>query len=197
MAITITQGSYLPTALATLATLVTDTSGPKIVKFDIDTTWLPATGLLNLSIQTAPDSTTQFTEVENITLSNPVTLYQSNATASMTSGSGVLTLTSAFATELIVGQRVVVVGAGAGGANLDTFVTVVTSPTSYTLSANAGTSVGPTATCYAGPPNEGNGSQPQVESVSFPTPYGFQVVAQVISGTLPPIALRWFETAVG
>lgn len=194
MAITITQGSYLPTALSTLATLVTDTSGPKIVKFDIDTTWLPATGLLNLSFQTAPDATTQFTEVENITISNPVTLYQSNATASMTSGSGVLTLTSAFGTALIVGQRVVVVGAGAGGANLDTFVTVVTSTTSYTLSANAGTTVS-AANCYAGPPNEGNGSEPQFESVVFSAPYGFQVVAQVISGTLPPIALRWFETA--
>ena len=88
-------------ALSTIYTIVTDTSGPKLCKFAIDTTWLPGGTVLNLSIQTTPNATTQYTEEKNRTLSNAVTLYQSNTTGSMTSGSNVLTLGSAFTTELV------------------------------------------------------------------------------------------------
>ena len=182
-------------ALSTLYTIVTDTSGPKLTKFAIDTTWLPAGTVLNLSIQTTPNATTQYTEELNITLSNAVTLYQSNTTGAMTSGSNVLTLTSAFTTELVVGQRVVVVGAGASGANLDTWVTAVTDSTSYTLNSDAGTTVS-SASVYAGPTDNGLGSEPLWESESIVNPYGLQVQAQIVSGTLPPLALGSYYTTV-
>ena len=195
MSLTVAQESTTFGALSTIYTIVTDTSGPKLAKFSIDTTWLPATGILNLSIQTAPDATTQYTEELNVPLSNPVTLYQTNTTGAMTSGSNVLTLTSAFATELVVGQRVVVVGAGASGANLDTWVTVVTSTTSYTLNSNAGTTVS-AASVYAGPVNNGLGSEPLWESETIINPYGLQVQAQIVSGTLPPLPLRSYYSSV-
>ena len=182
-------------ALSTLYIVVQDTSGPKLCKFAIDTTWLPGGTVLNLSIQTTPSATTQYTEELNVTLSNAVTLYQSNTSGSMTSGSNVLTLGSAFTTELVVGQRVVVVGAGASGANLDTWVTTVTSTTSYTLNSDAGTTVS-SASVYAGPVNNGLGSEPLWESESIVNPYGLQVQAQIVSGTLPPLPLDSYYTTV-
>lgn len=197
MAITITKGQANLGALSTLYTLVTDTTGPKIAKFTLDSTWLPAGTILNLSIQTTPDATTEYSEVENVTISNPVSMYQSDATGDMTSGSNVLTLTSAFGTELVVGQRVVVVGAGASGANLDTWVTGVTNTLSYTLNSNAGTTVGPTAQVYAGPAANGIGFEPLWESDSISMPYGFQVQVELVSGSIPPLALDWWETAAG
>ena len=182
-------------ALSTLYTVVQDTSGPKLCKFAIDTTWLPAGTVLNLSIQTTPNATTQYTEELNITLSNAVTLYQSNTTGAMISGSNVLTLTSAFTTELVVGQRVVVVGAGASGANLDTWVTAVTDSTSYTLNSDAGTTVS-SASVYAGPTDNGLGSEPLWESESIVNPYGLQVQAQIVSGALPPLPLDSYYSTV-
>ncbi len=75
---------------------------------------------------------------------------QIDTTASITSGAAVLTLGTAFGTALVVGQVVTVIGAGASGGNLVTTVSVVTSTTSYTLAANAGTTVS-AATVIAGP----------------------------------------------
>ena len=195
MSLAVAQESTTFGALSTIYTIVTDTSGPKLAKFAFDTTWLPGGTVLNVSIQTTPNATTQYTEEKNRTLSNPVTLYQSNTTGAMTSGSNVLTLGSAFTTELVVGQRVVVVGAGASGANLDTWVTTVTSTTSYTLNSSAGTTVS-SASIYAGPANNGLGSEPLWESESIVNPYGLQVQAQIISGTLPPLALDSYYTTV-
>ena len=106
-----------------------------------------------------------------------------------------MTLTSAFATELVVGQRVVVVGAGASGANLDTWVTAVTDSTSYTLNSDAGTTVS-SASVYAGPVDNGLGSEPLWESESIVNPYGLQVQAQIVSGTLPPLPLDSYYTTV-
>ena len=196
MSLTVATESTTFGALSTIYTIVTDTSGPKLAKFAIDMTWLPGGTVLVLSIQTTPNATTQYTEEKNRPLSNAVTLYQSNTTGAMTSGSNVLTLGSAFTTELVVGQRGVVVGAGASGANLDTWVTVVTSTTSYTLNSSAGTTVS-SASVYAGPVNNGLGSEPLWESESIVNPYGLQVQAQIVSGTLPPLPLGSYYTTVG
>ena len=194
MSLAVAQESTTFGALSTIYTIVTDTSGPKLTKFALDTIWLPGGTVLNLSIQTTPNATTQYTEEENVTLSNAVTLYQSNTTGAMTSGSNVLTLTSAFTTELVVGQRVVVVGAGASGANLDTWVTAVTDSTSYTLNSDAGTTVS-SASVYAGPTDNGLGSEPLWESESIVNPYGLQVQAQIVSGALPPLPLASYYTS--
>jgi len=72
---------------------------------------------------------------------------------SITSGAAVLTSTAvAQFTPDDVGKYVGVVGAGAAGATLVTYIKTYTSATSVTLNANAGTTVGPTATAYIGIP---------------------------------------------
>ncbi len=67
------SGTYLPTALTTIATLFTDaTAGVK--KFKIDLTNLPAGTVLNLSLQSLDTSGGSYIEQENITLSNSVSV---------------------------------------------------------------------------------------------------------------------------
>jgi hypothetical protein len=61
--------------------------------------------------------------------------------AAMTSGSAVLTSASAVFTSALVGQAVVVQGAGASGAALSTTVASYQSATQVTLAATAGTTV--------------------------------------------------------
>lgn len=196
MAIVKTQTTWLPMALNTIATLFTDTTGPAVCKFSLDTLWLPAGTVANLSIQTlSSSSAVQYEETENVTLSNAVTLYQ-QTTGGMTAGSAVLTLVTAFATALIVGQEVVVIGAGVSGANLYAVVTGVTSTTSYTLSVAAGTTVS-AVNVYAGLPNNGIGYEPVWESETYMNPYGIQVQAQLVAGSVfPPLALTATEIAV-
>lgn len=72
---------------------------------------------------------------------------------SINSGQAVLGSTSlAQFTPDDVGKYVSVVGAGAAGAALVTYIKTYTSATSVILNANAGTTVGPTATAYIGTP---------------------------------------------
>ena len=67
--------------------------------------------------------------------------------------------------------------------------------TSYTLNSDAGTTVS-SASVYAGPVNNGLGSEPLWESESIVNPYGLQVQAQIVSGTLPPLPLGSYYTTV-
>ena len=71
MAITYTTGTFLPAAVATVYTLVTDgTAGVK--KFRMNTTNLPAGAILNLSIQALNASGGSYVERKNYTISNPI-----------------------------------------------------------------------------------------------------------------------------
>jgi len=194
MAITVVTGSVSIAALNTPYTLLTDTAGPKVVKFQFDQTWMPGGTVVQLSLQKAPSSTVQFTEERSEVFMNVITMYQTT-TGSMTAGSTTLILVTAFGTELVVGQRVVVVGAGTGGANLDTYVTAVVSTTDYILNSAAATTVSG-VNVYVGPAQNGQGFEPLWESESFGVPYGFQVIATATSGTLPPLPLNWAEISV-
>ncbi len=65
------SGTYLPTALTTITTLVTDaTLGVK--KFKIDLTNLPAGTILNLSLQVINVSGGSYIEEQNISLANTI-----------------------------------------------------------------------------------------------------------------------------
>ena len=195
MGVVLTKSSWSPTALNVLFTTTPDTTGPSVVKFSLDSTWLPAGTIANVSVQTLlSSSASTYKETQNASIANPIDLYQSTTGGAMTSGSNALTVT-AFPTELSVGDEVVVMGAGASGGNLYATVTAVNSTTSYTLSANAGTTVS-SATVYAGVAINYLGYEPLWESDTIANPYGIRLQCQLVQGTVfPPLPLNIFELA--
>lgn len=75
---------------------------------------------------------------------------KTSATFSITTGTAVLTDSASGFVPSDVGKYVSVVGAGAAGAVLTTYIIAYTNAGSVTLAANAGTTVGPTATGFVG-----------------------------------------------
>ena len=119
MAITYTTGTFLPAALATVYTLLTDGTGG-VKKIRMNTTNLPAGAVLNLSLQALNSPTGAYVERANVTLSNAVAVPAAPAI----------------------------------------------------------------------------GYEPDWESEEIVVEYGFQVQANVVSGTLPTTALDWTEYSV-
>lgn len=103
---------------------------------------------------------------------------RSAADCSITSGQAILTSTAlAQFTPDDVGKYVSVVGAGPAGAALVASVITYTSATSVTLSANASTTVGPTATAYIGTPTSDGIHGSSISSARIERSTAFSVLA--------------------
>lgn len=95
-----------------------------------------------VTIPVVQTSSTAFTHrIAEVRLSAPAGLISSIVNVSITSGSNVLTSASALFSAADIGRTVRIIGAGVGGANLDTTISTFSSSTSVTTANNASTTI--------------------------------------------------------